>query len=152
MGQSLDFLAKRFFFLKNLLLSLFLFKFSYIYPDKEEFCQNILFKFQIILKISKFWYIFQISPILIKNLRNIDGFFLSCRNFYFLPSNFDPSEHLYKVENCLAKNKSYDMIERIHRYDKNLPNSIKNNDENSFLEEKNLAKKLKPWPIVKILN
>jgi hypothetical protein len=49
------------------------------------------------------------------NLRYIDGFFLSCRDFYFLPSNFEPSEHLDKVKNCLKKNKSYDMIERIHR-------------------------------------
>jgi hypothetical protein len=44
------------------------------------------------------------------------------------------------------------MIERIHRYDKNSSNSIKNNDENLFLEEKNWAKKSKLWPIVKILN
>jgi hypothetical protein len=59
-----------------------------------------------------FWDFFEVYEI---SLEDFDGFFLSCRNFYFLPSNFDPLVHLHKIENCLTKNKSYDMIERIHR-------------------------------------
>jgi hypothetical protein len=36
------------------------------------------------------------------------SFFLSYRNYYFFPSNFQPYAYERKVKNCLAKNKSYD--------------------------------------------
>jgi hypothetical protein len=36
------------------------------------------------------------------------SFFLSYRNYYFLPSNFQPYAYERKVKNCLAQNISYD--------------------------------------------
>jgi hypothetical protein len=45
--------------------------------------------------------------------REIDGFSLSYRNFYFFLSNFQPYVNEFKGQNSLAQNKSYDRKKTI---------------------------------------